>query len=123
MSWLDNVGEFCGNFGTSFITRRVRIQQRRFGSSKADDDIAAYNAVNEGLKECLPIDDHVTQRGLKVLGHSLKKNDHFVAQSAIDANPRPGKREFLLKSTVTYLCSENPADIVRATTYTMIACR
>ena len=126
MGWLSSVGEFCGSFGASFIERRARIKQRGFGSSKADADIAAYNAVNEGLKGCLPIDDHVKRRGLKAVCHFLKKNDHFGAQLAIDANPGPRKREicvFLLKSAVTYLCSDDPTDIVRAATYTMIACK
>lgn len=120
MSWFSSVSEFCGSFGASFLERRG------FGSSKANGDIAASNAVNEGLKECLPIDTHVTRRGLKAVCHSLKKNDHFGAQLAIEANPGPSKREicvYLLKSVVLYLCSENPADLIRAATYTMIACK
>ncbi len=126
MSWLNSVGEFCGSFGASFIERRARIKRKGFGSSKADGDIAAYNAVNEDLKECLPIDDHVTRRGLRAVCHSLKKNDHFGAQLAIDANPGSHKREicvYLLKSVVVYLSSENPPDLVRTATYTMIACK
>ena len=126
MGWLVSVGEFCGSFGASFIERRARIKQRGFGSTKADGDIAAYNAVNEGLKDCLPTDDHVIRRGLSAVFHSLKKNDHFGGQLAIDANPGPRKREiciYLLKYAVTYLCSEDPADLIRAATYTMIACK
>lgn len=126
MGWLTSVGEFCGSFGANFIERRARTKRRGFGSSKADGDLAAYTAVTEGLKECLPIDDHVTRRGLKAVCHSLKKNDHFGAQLAIDSNPGSYKREicvYLLKSVVVYLCSENPSDLVRAATYTMIACK
>ena len=122
MGWLTSIGEFSGSFGASFIERRARIKRRGFGSTKADGEIAAYNAVNEGLKDCLPMDDHVTQGGLRALSHSLKKNDHFGAQLAIDANPGPRKREIclhLLKYAVIYLCSEDPADL----RYTMIACK
>ena len=52
MGWLSSVGEFCSSFGTSFIERRAKIKEIGFGSSKADADITAYNAVNEGLKGC-----------------------------------------------------------------------
>lgn len=126
MSWFASVGEFCGSFGASFIERRARTKRRGFGSTKADVDIAAYNAVNEGLKDCLPIEDHVTRRGLRAVCHSLKKNDAFGGQLAIDTNPGPRKREIcvhLLKYAVIYLCSEDPADLIRAATYTMIACK
>ena len=124
MSWFSSIGEFCGSFGASFLTHRERIKQRKLGSSKADVDIAVYNAVNEGLKDCLPMDNHVIRRGLRGVCDSMKNKDHFGAQLAIDANPGPRKREIcvhLLKYAVTYLCSENPADLIRAATYTMIA--
>lgn len=108
------------------MTHRAKTKQRRLGSTKADVDIAAYNAVNEGLKDCILLDNHVTKRGLRELCNALKKNDHLGAQLAIDANPGPLKREIcihLLKYAVTYLCSENPIDLIRAATYTMIACK
>ena len=126
VSLIGNVGEFFGSFGASFIEHRARIKQRRIGSNKADADIAAYNAVNEGLKTCIPLEDHVNRRGLRQICTALKKNDHLGAQLAIDANPGLRKREIcihLLKYAVTYLCSENPADMIRAATYTMIACK
>ena len=123
MSWFSSIGEFCGSFGASFIEHRARIKQRGLGSSKADCDIAPYNAINKGLKDCLPIDDHVTRRGLRAVCSSLKKKDHFGAQLAIDANPGLGKREICVKYAVTYLCSEDPVDLIRAATYTTIACK
>ena len=126
LGWISGFSEFCGSFGASFIEHRARIRKRRIGSTKADTDIAAYKAVNEGLKACIPMEDHVTRPGLRHLCTALKKNDHFAAQLAIDANPGPRKRDFcifLLKSAVCYLCSDDPADLVRAATYTMIACK
>lgn len=126
MGWFDNAGEFFGSFGASFLERRARTKSRTLGSTKADGDSAAYHAVTKGLEDCLPMEDHVTRRGLKDVYKSLKMNDHFPAQLAIDANPGPRKREIciaLLKISVTYLCSENPSDLVRAATYTMIACK
>lgn len=126
MSWVGSVAEFCGNFGATFIERRARTKTRMLGSTKADADIAAYQAVNEGLRDCVPMEDHVTKDGLKVVCKALKKKDHFAAQMAIDANPGARKREIciaLLKGAVTYLCSDNPADYVRAATYNLIACK
>lgn len=126
IGWIGNAGEFLGSFGASFIEHRARIKRRRIGSSKTDVDIAAYNAVNEGLKTCIPLEDHVNRRGLRQLCQALKKNDHLEAQLAIDANPGLRKREIcihLLRYAVTYLCSENPVDLIRAATYTMIACK
>lgn len=127
MGWLGSAGEFLGSFGASFIEHRARTKQRTLRSSKTDGDIAAYNAVTKGLKEdCIPMDDHVTRTGLKAVCKSLKKNDHLAAQLAIDANPGLRKREicvYLLKYTVTYLCSEKPSDLVRGATYTIIACK
>ena len=126
MSWLGNVGEFIGSFGASFVERRARTKSRTLGSTRADADTAAYNAVTKGLGDCLPMEDHVTRKGLKEVCKSLKMNDHLPAQLAIDANSGLRKREIcvaLLKLSFTYLCSENPADLVRAATYTMIACK
>lgn len=129
IGWIGNVGEFFGSFGVSFIKHRARTKQRRIGrigSSTADADIAVYNAVNEGLKTCIPLDDQVNRRGLRQLCSALKRKDHFGAQLTIDANPRLHKREIcihLLKYAVIYLCSENPADIIRGATYTMIVCK
>jgi hypothetical protein len=123
----DYAGEFFGNFAGAFIERRARTKSRTFGATKGDRDITAYKAVNEGLsKMCLPIEDHVNKRGLKQVCSALKKSDHFAAHLAIDSNPGLRKRDvciYLLKATVTYLCTKDPADIVRAATYTMIACR
>lgn len=126
MGWLGDAGEFFGNFGASFLERRARTKSRTLWSTKADADVAAYNAVTEGLGDCLPMEDHVTRRGLKALCNSLKMKDHFPAQLAIDANPGPRKRDIciaLLKLSVAYLCSKDPADLVRAATYTMIYCK
>lgn len=126
MSWLGNAGEFFGSFTASFLERRARTKSRTLGSTKADADIAAYNAVTKGLFDCLPMEDHVTRKGLYEVCQSLKKTDHFAAQLAIDANTGLRKRDIcvaLLKISVTYLCAENPADLVRAATYTMIACK
>ena len=126
IGWISSVGEFCGSFGASFLERRARTKKRKFGSTKADYDIAAYNAVKEGLQDCIPIEDHVTRPGLKQLCTALNRNDHLGAQFAIDANPGLQKREicvYLLKYAAAYLCSEDPADMIRAATYTMIACR
>jgi hypothetical protein len=126
MSWFSSIGEFCGSFGASFLEHRARTKQRSLGTKKADIDAAAYIAVNEGLKTCRPLDDHVTPRGIKKLCYALNKKDHFAAQLAIDANPKPRKREIcihLLNYAVTYLCSKDPADLVRAATYTMLACK
>lgn len=126
MGWFGNAGEFCGSFTANFIERRARTKSRTLGSTRADADNAAYDAITKGLGDCLPMEDHVTRKGLKKLCKSLKKNEHFPAQLAIDANPGLRKREIcvaLLKLSVTYLCSENPADLVRAATYTMIACK
>jgi hypothetical protein len=126
MGWLGNAGEFLGSFGASFVEHRARTKRRTLGSSKADGDIAAYDAVTKGLKDCLPMDDHVTRRGLRAVCNSLKRNDHLGAQLAIDANPGLRKREicvYLLKSAVTYLCSEDPSNLVRGATYTIIACK
>ena len=127
MSWVTGfTSEFLGNFAGAFIERRARTKTRTFSTPGGDRDIAAYDVVDKGLKKiCPPMEDHVTNRGLKQVCMALKKSDHFGAQLAIDSNPGPRKREiciFLLKSTVTYLCTENPADIVRAATYTLIAC-
>lgn len=126
MSWLGSAGEFFGNFGASFLERRARTKSRTLGSTKADVDLAAYNAVTKGLGDCLPMEDQVTRRGLNAVCNSLKMKDHFPAQLAIDANPGPRKRDIciaLLKFAVTYLCSEDPVDSVRAATYTMISCK
>ena len=128
MSWFGNfAGEFFGNFAGAFIERRAITKSRTLGATKGDRDIIAYKAVNEGLsKMCLPIEDHVNERGLKQVCWALKKSDHFAAHLAIDANPGPRKRDlciFLLKATVTYLCTKDSSDIVRGATYTMIACR
>ena len=124
MGWLGNVGEFCGSVAASFVECRARTKSRTLGSTKSDADAAAYNAVTKGLEDCLPMEYHVTQKGLKNVCKYLKMNEHLPAQLAIDANPRPRKRGIcvaLLKLTVTYLCSENPKDLVSAATYTMIA--
>jgi hypothetical protein len=56
VGWLGSVGEFVGNLGASFLQHRARTKMRMIGASKADMDIAVYNAVNEGLlKDCIPI--------------------------------------------------------------------
>ena len=87
MGWLGSASEFLGSFGASFLEHRARTKRRMLGSSKADVDIAAYEAVNNGLKDCLPINDHVSQPGLRSLCNSLKMKDHLGAQLAIDGNP------------------------------------
>lgn len=128
IGWIrvGNVSEFLGNFWANFLVHRARTKTRFTGSTKADEAINAYNAINKGLKEnCLPLDDHILKSGLKQTCRALKNNDHFGAQVAIDANPGPRKRDIciaLIKIVVTYLCSESPSDLVRSATYTMLAC-
>jgi len=128
MSWIGSMAEFCSSFGAAFIERRAKIKEKRkfIGSTQKDMDIAAYNAVENILKkECLPLNDHVSNHGIKKLCETLPKKDHFKSQFAIDANPGPNKRElcvYLLKGIVTYLCTENPSDLIRAATYTMLVC-
>jgi len=124
MVWFADVGEFVGSFTANFIERRARTKSRTWGSTKADADNAAYTAVTKGLEDCLPMQNHVTQKGLNEVCKSLKKNDHFAAQLAIDANPGLRKRDIcvaLLKLSVTCLCGENPTDLVSSATYSMIA--
>ena len=127
MGWLGKVGEFAGSFIASFTSHRARIKNRTFGSTQGDVDINAYNNVAYGLKiDCAPIDDHVTRKGLKELCLALKINNHFLASTAIDGNLGPRKRDICLialRQAVTYLCSEDAADLVRSATYTMIACK
>lgn len=118
--------QFWGSMGASFIEHRAKTKQRSIGSSKADMDIAAQGAIDQSLIHCLPINDHVTEKGLTQLCVALKRNDHLAAQLAIDSNPGLRKRDiciFLLKSSISYLCSEDPADLVRSATYNLIGCK
>lgn len=122
MGWLASAGEFLGSFGTSFIERRARTKCRKLGSTKADGEITAYNAVTKDLIDCLPMEEQVTRRVLNDVCKSLKITYDFPAQLAIDANPGPRQREiFIALLKLSYLCSKNPSEIVGAATYTMIA--
>jgi hypothetical protein len=127
MALFRNLGEFGGNFVAAFVERRARIKARSLGMMKADQDVAAYQGVKEGLEAmCLPMEDHVTKRGLNQVCSALKNSDTFAASLAIDANPGPGKREVciaFLKASVVYLCSNDPSDMVRAATYNLIGCK
>ena len=124
---IGSIGEFVGSFGKAFITHRQRTKRRSLIRHKTDIDITHYDMVNEGLrKDCAPIEDHVSRIGLKKLCRALIKKDQFKAQLAIDANPGLNKRQIcvvMLKGVVTYLCTEDPSEMIRAATYTMIACR
>lgn len=127
MVWgMKSLGEFCGSFVSSFMERRKITQQRGFGTSEADIHVGAAENIERLRENCLPIEDHVTRRGLKQVYSALNRKDHFAAQLGIDANPGPSKTDIcitLLKATVSYLCSDNAADRIRAATYTMIACQ
>jgi len=70
--------------------------------------------------------DHVTRTGLKELCKSLKNNDRLRAQLAIENHPRPRKREIcvqVLKLAAVILSSQDCGELIRAATYTMIACK
>lgn len=121
MGW--GIGEFSGNF----MAHRARTKRRGLGIPTDDRDIAAYNAVNEGLKnDCLSIvDDQITEKAKKLLCKALKQGDPFEANLAIDGNPGFRKRPVciaLLKLTVTYLFSENLNDMVRSAKYNLLGC-
>ena len=126
MPWLTSTGEFIGGFTASFLERRARTKSRLSRSTIEDGNRAAYDVLNKGLRECTPMNDHVTRKGLKELCRALKSDDSSGALIAIEANPGPRKRDLclaLLKLSVIYICSENPSDLIRAATYTIIDCK
>lgn len=124
---VGSIGEFVGSACKAFLTHRQRTKRRSIIRHKTDIDISYHYMVNEGLgKDCAPLEDHVSRIGLKKVCQALKNKDQFKAQLAIDANPGLNKRQIcvvMLKGVATYLCTEDPSEIIRAATYTMIACR
>lgn len=124
MSWLGNVGEFCGSFAAAFVKRRAITKSRTLGSTKEDEIFHLSTVMSEGLgNECLPIEDHVTRRGLNQVCKALETKDNFRADKAIAANPGPNQRLFCLKLinyAVTHACSENAINSIRAATFNLL---
>lgn len=81
-----NLNELVRYFWSSFLEGRARTKSRKLGSSKADADIAIYEAINKSLEDCLPMEDHVTRYGLKKICKSLKMKKHFQARFRISIN-------------------------------------
>jgi hypothetical protein len=125
MGWMK---ELCGTFITSFLDHRAKTKKRTLLGKKTDHAISVYDAVNEGRKnDCNPISDHISDLGRKKLCRALRKKNQFGAHMAIENNPGVNRLEVcltVLRVASTYLCTtEDASEIIRAATYTMLACR
>lgn len=135
VGWIGHFSKFCGTFASSFMTHREKInRERKFpGIGNADTNsngdpitIGIYETVTSGTKDCSPLSDHISDLGRKKLCKALRTKNMFGSHMAIRNNPGPMKREIciaVLKLASTYLCSENPSELIRAATYTALACR
>jgi len=120
--------EFFGSASMSFLEHREKIKKRNININvfSADEAAIKYKEIDHLKLACLPIDDHITRRGLNKLCHALKGKNHIEAQFVIGDNPGLRKREvclLLLRGVSLYLCQEDPSALVRAATYTLIGCK
>jgi hypothetical protein len=124
MAWFCNkeMGEFCGGFYAGFQSTKQDLDAKKKISDSCSEE--TKRLIAENLRECEPVNNHLTRVGSKLTKRYLDKNDFVRSVVTLHTHSKLTKREvciIALEAAAKCICSGSNVESIRAATYSYLA--